>query len=125
MCESDHNYDTGSLFIDGDRWTVVGPTLPGPQPHGTGGDVAVWSSADAGETWRMTKQLTRDTKFNHAYVRRVVGGKPPFEFLWADGDPGAVSESRLYFGSLAGDNYFELPYDMAGDSAAPTEHPAP
>ncbi|MFW5835477.1 MAG: BNR-4 repeat-containing protein, partial [bacterium] len=27
---SDHNYDMGSLYIDGDRWTIIGPTLQGP-----------------------------------------------------------------------------------------------
>jgi hypothetical protein len=122
VCESDHNYDTGSLFIDGDKWTVVGPTLPGPQPNGTGGDIAIWSSDDAGATWRMTKQLTRKSAFNHSYVRRVVDGKPPFQFLWADGNPDETSESRLYFGSLSSEKYFELPYDMDGDSAEPIEH---
>ena len=124
VCESDHNYDTGALFIDGDRWTVVGPTLPGPQPHGTGGQLATHSSADGGRTWRMSRLLTRESRFNHSYVRRVVNGKPPFEFLWADGDPNALSESRLYFGSLGGEAYYELPYDMSagGDSARPIEH---
>ena len=125
VCESDHNYDTGALFIDDDhQWTVVGPTLPGPQPHGTGGDVAFWSSADGGKTWRQTRTLTRDSRFNHSYVRRVVRGKPPFEFLWADGDPNQFSESRLYFGSLASGKYHELPYDMPEESAEPTERAA-
>jgi hypothetical protein len=124
VCESDHNYDTGSLFIDGDRWTVVGPTLAGPQPHGTGGEIAIFASDDAGRTWQMERQLTRDSRTNHSYVRRVVDGKPPFEFLWADGNPDALSESRLYFGSRAGDGkYFELPYDMTGGAfAQPIEH---
>ena len=73
----------------------------------------------------MTRQLTRESKFNHSYARRVVDGKPPFEFLWADGNPDALSESRLYFGSLAGEKYFELPYDMTGDFTQPIEHAAP
>jgi hypothetical protein len=123
VCESDHNYDTGSLFIAGDRWTVVGPTLPGPQPHGTGGDVAIHTSDDAGGTWTMSRPLTRDSKFNHSYVRRVVNGKPPFEFMWADGNAAEPSESRLYFGSLSGDGtYFELPYAMSAGAARPIEH---
>jgi hypothetical protein len=125
VCTSDHNYDCGSLFIDGDRWSVVGPTLPGPQPNGTGGEIAIWSSADTGKTWAMQKQLTRDSKFNQTYVRRVVDGKPPFEFLWADGNPDALSESRLYFGSRTGDRYYELPFDMSADAATPIEHPSP
>jgi hypothetical protein len=125
VCESDHNYDAGSLFIDGDKWTIVGPTLMGPQPHGTGGDIAFWSSDDGGRTWRETRTLTRDSRFNHSYVRRVVNGKAPFEFLWADGDPDQPSESRLYFGSLASGTYHELPYEMPAETAEPIEHPAP
>jgi hypothetical protein len=122
VCESDHAYDTGALFVDdGDRWTIVGPTLMGPQPHGTGGDIAFWSSADAGRTWRETRTLTRDSRFNHSYVRRVVNGVEPFRFLWADGDPDQQSESRLYFGGMS-ERYHELPYEMPGDFAAPIEH---
>ena len=124
VCASDHNYDTGSLFIDGPRWTVVGPSLMGPQPQGTGGDIAFWSSDDDGRTWRETRTLTRDSRFNHSYVRRVVNGKPPFQFLWADGDPDAPSESRLYFGSLGSGKYYELPYDMSAESATPSERPS-
>lgn len=123
VCASDHSYDTGALFIDGERWTVVGPTLSGPQPHGTGGDIALWSSDDAGDTWRETRTLTSGSRFNHSYVRRVVDGKPPFEFLWADGDPDRLSQSRIYFGSRASGTYHELPYDMTGDFAEPIERP--
>jgi hypothetical protein len=101
------------------------PNAAGPQPNGAGGEIAIWSSADAGKTWAMQKQLTRDSKFDHTYVRRVVDGKPPFEFLWADGNPVRLSESRLYFGSRGGEKYFELPYDMTGEFSTPIEHAAP
>jgi hypothetical protein len=122
VCESDHNYDAGSLFIDGEKWTIVGPTLPGPQPNGTGGDIAIWSSEDEGKTWRQARTLTHDSRYNHSYVRRVVDGKPPFEFLWADGNPDSLSDSHLHFGSREGERYFELPFDMTGDAAEPIEH---
>lgn len=29
VTQSDHNYDSGDLYIDGGRWTVIGPCLPG------------------------------------------------------------------------------------------------
>lgn len=121
VCTSDHNYDMGSLLIESGRWTIMGPTDPGPQPFGTGGDIAVWTSRDAGKSWERTRTVTRESEFNHSYVRRVVNGKDPFVFFWADGDPGKVSVSRLYFSNARGDRYWQLPYDMAGESATPAE----
>ncbi|MEJ7768754.1 MAG: BNR-4 repeat-containing protein [Chitinophagaceae bacterium] len=31
VCESTHNYDMGSLYIDKDGWKIIGPTDAGPQ----------------------------------------------------------------------------------------------
>jgi hypothetical protein len=121
VCQSDHNYDTGSLYIAGDRWTVVGPTEPGPQPIGTGGDIAVWCSDDAGRTWRKDRQLTHGSRFNHSYARRPLDAAEPFSVFWADGDPNHFGESRLYFGSLGTSKYWMLPYDMDGQFATPIE----
>ncbi len=50
VCESDHNYDTGSLYILGKLWRIVGPTEPGPQKFATGGEIAILTSADEGQT---------------------------------------------------------------------------
>src|SRR5690606_29206246 len=94
---SDHNYDTGSLYVDGDRWTIVGPTRTGPQPYGTGGEVAVWTSENRGRDWQLLRQVTTDSQFNHSYVRRPRNARDPFFGFWADGDPHKLSESRLYF----------------------------
>jgi hypothetical protein len=121
VCESDHNYDTGCLFRDGRRWMVVGPSMPGPQPWGSGGEIALWTSEDGGKTWRQTRQVTRDSKLNHSYVRRVVDGREPFQLFWADGNPNELSESHLYFGSPTNGRYFELPYDMTEEFEQPTE----
>jgi len=33
------NYDMGSLYVEGDTWRIIGPTEPGPQRYGTGGEV--------------------------------------------------------------------------------------
>jgi hypothetical protein len=44
---TDHNYDSASLSFDDDgTWRIVGPTLPGPQPFGTGGEMVMWISSD-------------------------------------------------------------------------------
>ena len=109
--ESDHNYDMGSVFIDGNTWRVVAPATPGPQPHGSGGEVVIWESVDAGMTWNQIKQITHNSKRNHNYVRRVVGGKTPFIYFWADGDPYHFSPSYLYLGDKKG-NVYQLPYHM-------------
>jgi hypothetical protein len=111
VCETDHNYDMGSLFVGEDRWQVVAPTADGPQHYGTGGEIVIWESQDQGAHWRVVHQVTVNSVYNHSYVRRVVNGKAPFHFLWADGDAESFSQSRLYFGSLSGEVY-ELPCDM-------------
>jgi hypothetical protein len=123
VCTSDHNYDTGCLFIDGNRWTVIGPTDPGPQPLGTGGEMTVHISTDLGQTWRLDRRITSNSRFNHSYARRVVGGTDPFSIFWADGNPNEPSESHLYFGTRDGKRYWMLPYDMPEPTAEPVEMP--
>ena len=117
---SDNNYDMGSLYVESDgRWRIIGPTQPGPQPYNPGGEVALWTSTDQGATWRMEKQLTRDSEFNHTYVRRPVNAHPAFYAFWADGHGRQPSESRLYFTDKAGSGVWRLPTEMDGESAAP------
>lgn len=111
ICDSDHNYDMGSLFIKGTTWRMIAPTDPGPQPHGSGGEVVMWESRDGGKNWKRRKQITADSERNHNYIRRVVNGKSPFMYLWADGNPNAFSRSYLYIGDRRG-NVWPLPYDM-------------
>ncbi|HEY9487339.1 MAG TPA: BNR-4 repeat-containing protein [Chryseosolibacter sp.] len=111
ICESDHNYDMGSLFIDGQTWRMIGPTGNGPQSHGSGGEIVIWESRDSGSTWKQKVQVTDRSERNHNYVRRVVNGKSPFEYFWADGNPDKFSASYLYMGDKKG-NAWRLPYDM-------------
>jgi len=116
---SDHNYDCGSLYIEGDgTWRIIGPTEPGPQPYCTGGEAVMWTSADQGRTWRKVRQLTHDSPRNHTYVRRPVNADPGFYAFWADGNPLAPSESRLYFATKAGD-VFVLPDVMTSEFERP------
>jgi hypothetical protein len=115
---SDHNYDHGSLYVEADGWRMVGTTDPGPQPDMTGGEVVEWVSPDRGVTWRRGRTLTHDSVRNHTYVRRPLNAHPDFAALWADGDPRAESESRLYLANRAGDVY-RLPAVMTGESARP------
>lgn len=111
VTDSDHNYDMGSLLVDGKTWKVIAPTDPGPQVYGSGGEIVIWESRDEGMTWNRKKQITAHSQRNHNYVRRVVNGKAPFMYLWADGDPNEFSASYLYLADDKG-NVYPLPYDM-------------
>ena len=119
IAKPDHNYDMGSLWVAGDEWRVIAPTLPGPQPWGGGGDMCLWTSRDAGKTWTMKKQITRDSPLNHNYARRPRNAHDPFYAFWADGNPNEFSESRLYFCDSTGEHVWQLPYDMTEETAAP------
>ena len=118
ITESDQNYDTGSLFVQGDEWTVIGPSTDSPQQWGAGGEVVMWKSLDKGKTWNMTRQLTKNSERNHNYVRKVVDGKDPFFYFWADGNPDKLSPSQLYFGDSKG-RVWRLPYEMDKDEMKP------
>ena len=106
---SDCNYDMGSIYLEKDgTWRIIAPTETGPQPFNPGGEVAMWTSKDKGESWTKEKQLTRGSERNHTYVRRPVNANPEFYGFWADGDGRAPSVSRLYFCNKAGE-VFQLP----------------
>lgn len=117
---STHNYDMGSLYVEDDGiWRIIAPTEPGPQKHGSGGEVAVWTSTDQGETWKKVRDVTRNSALNHGYVRRPVNAQPDFYGFWADGNPDAMSESHLYFTNKAGDHVRCLPYSMEESLSQP------
>jgi hypothetical protein len=118
VCESDHNYDMGSLYILNKIWKIAGPTEKGPQIWGTGGEIAVWTSADKGKTWVKERIITSKSPTNNSYVRRPVQAKSPFCFFWANGNPDKFSISELFFGDFEG-NVFKLPYEMKNDHEKP------
>lgn len=118
ITQSDQNYDMGSLWINENEWMVIGPTENRPQAWGAGGEVQVWKSFDQGKSWEMSRQLTRGSKRNHNYIRRVQQGSDPFYYFWADGNPNEFSESHLYFGDSKG-RVWMLPYEMEQDWARP------
>lgn len=119
ICRSDHNYDMGSLYIKGRHWKVIGPTEDGPQKFGTGGEVAIWESKDAGVSWSLGKQVTNQSAMNHGYVRRPVNARNPFFSFWADGNPGSFSKSFLYFSDSKGKHVYRLPYEMEENFGRP------
>ncbi|MFA7492013.1 MAG: BNR-4 repeat-containing protein [Proteiniphilum sp.] len=111
---SDHNYDTGSIWVTEEKWTVIGPTENSPQPWGGGGEIVIWESMDKGDTWKRVKQITNNSPRNHNYVRKVVNGVDPFMYFWADGNPDEPSKSQMFFGDSKG-NVYSLPYTMTGE----------
>jgi hypothetical protein len=120
VTQSTHNYDMGSLYVEPDgTWRIIGPTEPGPQRLGTGGEMAVWISRDQGTTWTKARDITHNSQFNHAYARRPVDANPDFYAFWADGNPDEFSTSRIYFTNREGDKLWRLPYDMNGEFAKP------
>ncbi len=120
VTRANHNYTTGSLYLEDDVWRILGPTEKGPQPIGSGGEVAVWVSRDEGKTWRKERDVTRGSAMNHNYVRRPVNAHADFYAFWADGNPDTFSPSRLYFTNRAGDTVWELPYEMKEAFAKPS-----
>ncbi len=120
VTQSLNNYDHGSLYIEEDgTWRVIGPTEKGPQPYNPGGEMAIWSSRDAGENWQIEKQLTQNSPRNHTYARRPVNAHPDFYAIWADGHGRQPTESHLYFTNRDGDQVWLLPPLMSGEFAEP------
>jgi hypothetical protein len=111
----------GSLWVTGDAWSIIAPTVPGPRPYGGGGEMCLWTSSDEGKTWALQRQITRNSPFNHNYARRPLNPRDPFFAFWADGDPAHFSESRLYFCDSTGQHVWQLPYDVGGELGAPVE----
>ena len=119
VCTSTHNYDMGSLYIQKNHWQIVGPTDAGPQQYGTGGEMVMWESEDAGKTWQKKHKLTAKSNRNHAYARRPVSADADFYAFWADGNADTFSESVLYFCNKKGNKVWKLPYTMKGDFEKP------
>jgi hypothetical protein len=114
-----HNYDVGSIHIEGRVWRIFAPAEPGPQRWGSGGEVAIWRSEDGGATWTNERDVTRNSPMNHHYVRRAVDAHPDFYAFWADGNPDAFSPSHLYFTNREGSQVWRLPYHMQDEFARP------
>jgi hypothetical protein len=117
---ANHNYSTGSLYLEqGGAWRIIGSTEKGPQPIGSGGEIAAWISTDEGKTWHKQREVTHASPQNHNYVRRPINPQADFYAFWADGDPDKFTPSRLYFTNQTGDKVWQLPYDMRGEFAEP------
>lgn len=119
VAQSDHNYDMGSLYVEGNTWRIIGPLRPGPQPFGTGGELTLLESTDAGRTWKGIRDLTSGSRRNHAYPRRPVAAHPDFYAFWADGNARRPSASRLYFSDQRG-RVYQLPDSVNTDWTKPT-----
>ncbi len=119
VCTSTHNYDMGSLYIEGNLWRIIGPTETGPQKYGAGGEMALWESKDEGKTWQKIRNLTQNSQLNNSYARRPLKANDEFYAIWADGNPDKLSESRLYFSDRSGKKVCQLPYQMKEEFSKP------
>ncbi len=115
---SDHNYDMGSLYVEGKTWKIIAPTGNGPQAFNTGGEVVLWQSENMGKNWKKIKQLTQNSKFNHSYPRKPIDAHTDFYAFWADGHGREPSNSTLYFSDKNG-NVYQLPKTMTKDFEKP------
>ena len=109
----------GSIYVDNDVWTVIGPTEDGPQKFGTGGEIALWKSWDEGQHWTKVANVTKNSPRNHSYVRRPLYAHNDFYAFWADGNADSMSVSKLYFTDKNGSQVYEMPYRMKTDYEKP------
>jgi len=119
VCESDHNLDMGSLYINDNEWRIIGTTEPGPQKYGTGGEVAIWISRNEGAGWEKAGDLTRNSLHNNSYVRRPANGNKDFYAFWSDGNADRISPSMLYFTNYRGNRVWVLPSEMTESMEKP------
>ncbi|MFH0842538.1 MAG: BNR-4 repeat-containing protein [Bacteroidota bacterium] len=113
VCESDHNFDAGALYITEKEWSVIGPSDPGPQNFRTGGEIVCWKSTDKGENWSESRKVTSGSQVNHSFVKRPVNANKEFYAFWTDGDADKLSPSNLYFTNQKCRKVWMLPYDMS------------
>jgi len=119
ITRSTHNYDSGSLYVEGKQWKVIGPTEPGPQYWQQGGEIASWVSSNKGRSWKKDCQYTSNSPFNHCYLRRPLYAHDPFYGFWSAGNAEVLTKCYLYFGDSKG-NVWQLPYEgMTEEWVAP------
>lgn len=119
VCESTHNFDLGSLYVSENEWRIIGPTEPGPQKYGTGGELALWISNNEGIEWKKIRNVTENSIYNNSFVRRPLNSHKDFYALWTDGNTDKFSVSRLFFTNAKCDKVWILPYNMSKKSARP------
>jgi hypothetical protein len=119
VCESDNNYDMGPLYITDNEWRIIGPTGSGPQKYGAGGELALWTSRNEGESWTKAADITIGSTRNNSYPRRIWNPDKDFYSFWADGDIAKMSVSNLYFTNRKCDKVWVLPYTMKKDLERP------
>jgi len=119
VCESTHNFDRGSLIISNGEWRIIGPTEPGPQKYGTGGEIAMWVSRNEGTEWEKELLVTSGSKNNNSFVRHPVNAHKDLYALWTDGNTDEFSISYLYFTNEKCNRIWMLPYEMKEEFQKP------
>ena len=116
---TDHNYDHGSIWVDGHTWWVLAPTGAGAFPHYAGGTGELWKSNDGGASWAKERTLAAEPEAHQNYFRKVEGAKAPFAAIWSSGDPRARSEGTLQFLADREGPALVLPRELTAASVKP------
>jgi len=119
VCESTHNFDRGAIDISENEWRIIGPTEPGPQKYGAGGEIALWTSNDNGTSWEKRLDVTVNSINNNSFVRNPDNVNKEFYALWTDGNSDEFSRSCLYFTNEKCNKVWMLPYEMKYDMQKP------
>lgn len=119
VCNIDHNYDMGPIYISEDEWKIVATTGIGPQKNGTGGEIEIFVSTNEGIDWIKQGELTSASIRNNSYPRRPMKVNREFFTFWVDGDANKLSPSQLYFTNQKCNKIWVLPYIMKKDSERP------
>ena len=119
VCESSNNFDRGALYVTDNEWKIIGPTEPGPQKYGTGGEVALWVSRNGGVSWEKEQEVTANSVNNNSFVQHPVNPQKDFYAFWADGNADEFSKSYLYFTNEKCNKVWVLPYDMKEEFQRP------
>ncbi len=119
VCESDHNYDMGTLYIRDNEWRIIVPSDPGLQKYAAGGEIVLWVSRNKGISWEKVNDITKNSSGNNSFVRRPMNAQKDFYALWADGNADSLSISHLYFTNEKCKKVWVLPYIMKNDTEKP------
>jgi len=108
---------TWGSWVDGDEWKVIAPRCPARSLRWWRRDVPV-GQRRPGKTWALKKQVTANSPRNHNYAR-ARGRRTARSSRSGPMASRCVLRVAALLLDSTGENVWQLPYDMAGESAEP------